>query len=223
MTLDTVETRVREDIDLQINELRRNGAARVATIDEETRKAVTNLMQRSLAETEHILERMQTREKLSTQLTVKKILLNARRESIHDTFMTAARDLRENPERYPQLLRRQIRAATASIDISIVRADPAETTLLETILTEERINAGIIPDMHVHGGFIAETERARVCFDASIKTIFEEVAHECLKDVANILWPTTTNAMLNPTTQEIQISNQESPNESSEPLTEAHP
>ena len=186
MSLNTVKKRIDQDLAQQMQELQQRSARAIAETDAQTRATIMQHEEEFSAQTQEILERMQMREKLNTQLIVKKIVLTARRDALQETFDAVRHALLEDEAKYLQLLLQELTIASSVMQIKKVTCNAHDQPLVQALLDQIKVRASIHHQAMARG-FIAEDGAVR--FDATLPTIIEQLTHAHTPQVSSIIWP----------------------------------
>jgi vacuolar-type H+-ATPase subunit E/Vma4 len=188
MGLEIVRKRIEDDVAAQIAVIMQNASEEVARIERETQFENAQIRARIDQETEQILERMQSKEKLQTQLAIKKILLASRRDSIHDVLANTRRAIHEDPGRYARFLRAEGFIAATALNVDAVWCAVGESDFVRESV-HGIIDARFMETATIHSGFIAENRERTLRFDATLSAVCDEIAHHHIEEVSSILWP----------------------------------
>lgn len=165
--------------------------AEVTSIIEEAKRRGERITGEKVASAEHEIERIHKQEISSANLEVKRMMLNARKEILDETYRRALKRIRELDR--AALLRPLVRAYSgdATRVYSNKTDQPTVERLCDELLEAQLTELEYADNIDCIGGIVLENKDGTVRLDYTFDTIMDEVSEQSMKQISGILFEQT--------------------------------
>lgn len=178
MGLEEVRNEIKEkaarEKDKIISEARKEAQSILAKTIEKAKNAQVH----ELESAKRIVESIERKEITTTELDIKKKMLNIKKESITEVFDEALKTLGKD-KKQSKYLEALLKKAKKSMDVAKIRANAKDKSEFKDYTFEKD---------DISGGFIAENKDGTIRMNYSYDTLMEDLKGETVTDVAKILF-----------------------------------
>lgn len=193
MGLQVLKGRIHEEVRKETEQLERETSAKTREINEQARETISKQQREYALKTSEILERMETRERLNTQLIAKKAILAGQRDALIEVVADARHRIVSDEDLYERFLRRQLISALSDRALTRLLCSHSGIRRVERVLETMEFDAlGMITiqeDERVKEGFAMENNAGTVRLDATLHSVLEQAFRDCQQEIRGVLWP----------------------------------
>src|SRR3989304_2235961 len=175
MGLQVLKGRIHEEVRKETEQLERETSAKTREINEQAREAIAKQQRGYAMKTSEMLERMETRERLNTQLIAKKAVLVGQRDALIEVVAEARRRITGDEDLHERFLRRQLISALSDRALARLLCSHPNVGRIERVLETMEFDAlGMITiqeDERIRDGFAMENSAGTVRLDAPLQTV----------------------------------------------------
>ncbi len=182
MGLETVIKDIIDVAEAKVSETNAEADAEVSEIIEDARQSAKRIMGDRIAQAESDIQRMKKQEVSSTNLEVKRTMLNARKDVLEKVNEQAIEKISSMPELKKEELLKEILKANESNGTRIYSNKESETMVKKLSSLEYASNIDCV------GGVIIENEEATVRLDYTYDIILNSVYEQNLRQTSDILF-----------------------------------
>jgi len=180
MGLETVKEEILSNAKEQSNSLIAEARKEANRITREAEKKMEGMTEKSEAETKRILDMIKRQESANAELENKKMLLEAKKQTIEGVFSEAMKKLEElDDKKREAYIKKLLEKAKNDIEIAHVYCNKKDAKFLKGFDAEP---------ISIIGGLMAENKEKQVRVDYSFETLLQGMKENELQNISKVLF-----------------------------------